>query len=160
MIMTMSVNGQALSQEGADHVTMSAAATAQINSLQRYERALDMLLTQRGDAFAEVERLLSDDPGSVFAHCLRAALIVRADSRAPWSALAASIAAIEAACPDTDDPARRHARAARAWLEGDSVHAVALYDALLTDWPHDVLALAIAHALDFHLAGGAGCATG
>ena len=87
----------------------------------------------------------------VFGHCLRAALIVRADSGAPRSALAASIAAIEAACPDTNDPARSHARAARAWLEGDSVHAVALYDALLTDRPRDVLALAIAHALDFHL---------
>src|SRR5262249_23123539 len=30
-------------------------------------------------------------------------------------------------------------------------HAVALYDAVLTDRPHDVLALAVAHALDFHL---------
>jgi tetratricopeptide (TPR) repeat protein len=124
---------------------------AQTTSLQRCERALDMLLTQRGDAFAEVERVLSDDPESVFGHCLRVALIVRADSRAPRSALAASIAAIEAARPDPSDPARCHAGAARAWLEGNSAHAVALYDALLTDWPSDVLALAIAHALDFHL---------
>ena len=149
--MTMAANGKGLAQRGTDHVTMPATVVAQTNWSQRYERVLDMLLTQRGDAFAEIERVLSDDPGSVFAHCLRAALIVRADSRAPRSTLVASIAAIEGACPATDDPARRHARAARAWLDGDPVHAVALYDALLTDRPRDVLTLAIAHALDFHL---------
>jgi tetratricopeptide (TPR) repeat protein len=150
-IMTTAGSAKTLWQRRAHHAATPAIATAQTNSLQRCERALDMLLTQRGDAFAEVERVLSDDPGCVFGHCLRAALIVRADSGAPRSALAASIAAIEAACPDTNDPARSHARAARAWLEGGSVHAVALYDALLTDRPRDVLALAIAHALDFHL---------
>lgn len=128
-----------------------AIAMAQTNSLQRCEQALEMLLTERGGARAEVERELSENPGSVFGHCLRLALIVRADSRTARPALAASIAAIEAACPDTNDPARRHAEAARAWLADDTVHAIALYDALLVDQPHDVLALAVAHALDFHL---------
>ena len=150
-IMTTAASTKALAQHPAHHASTPAIAMAQSNSLQRCESALDMLLTQRGDALAEVERVLANDPESVFGHCLRAALIVRAESGAPRSALAASIAAIEAACPDTNDPARRHASAARAWLEGDSVHAVALYGALLTDRPHDVLALAVAHALDFHL---------
>ena len=109
-----------------------------------------MMLTQRGDAFSEIEQVLADNPESVFGHCLRAALIVRADSAAARSTLAASIVAIEAACPDSDAPARRHAVAARAWLDGDSVGAAALYGAILVDWPHDVLALAVAHALDFH----------
>jgi len=110
-----------------------------------------MMLTERGDAIAEVERILADDPKSVYGHCLRAALIVRADSAAGRSRLAASITAIEAACPDSDAPARRHAVAARAWLDGDPAGAAALYDAILVAWPHDVLALAVAHALDFHL---------
>ena len=110
-----------------------------------------MMLTQRGDAIAEVEQMLADDPESVFGHCLRAALIVRADSAAARSTLAASIAAIEAACPDNDAAARRHAVAARAWLDGDPAGAAALYGAILVARPHDVLALAAAHALDFHL---------
>jgi tetratricopeptide (TPR) repeat protein len=121
------------------------------NNLQRRERALDMMLTQRGDAIAEVEQMLADDPESVFGHCLRVALIVRADSAAARSTLAASIAAIEAACPDNDAAARRHAIAARAWLDGDPAGAAALYGAILVACPHDVLALAAAHALDFHL---------
>ena len=138
-------------QDRALHVATPAIAAVEMDPQRRYERALDMLLTQRGDASAEVERLLADDPGYVFGHCLRAALMVRAESAASRSALAASIAAIEAARPDASDPARRHALAARAWIDGDSAHAVELYGAILSHWPHDVLALAVAHALDFHL---------
>ena len=121
------------------------------DNLRPSEGALDMMLTQRGNAVAEVEHILAGEPGSVYGHCLRAALIVRADSAAARPALAASITAIEAACPHRDAPARRHAAAARAWLDGDPAGAAALYDAILVAWPHDVLALAVAHALDFHL---------
>jgi hypothetical protein len=143
--MTTAVRTRTLLQDQALH----AGDVARTNSLER--RALDMLLTHRGDAFAEVERVLAEDGGSVFGHCLRAALIVRADSAAARPTLAASIAAIELACPDTSDPAFRHAMAARAWLNGEPALAVTLYDAILIDWPHDVLALAVANALDFHL---------
>ena len=110
-----------------------------------------MMLTQRGDALAEVERVLAVGPASVVGHCLRAALIVRADNAALRPALAASLAAIEASHPDIDGLVHRHATAARAWLNGDQVGAAVLYNAILTDWPHDVVALAAAHSLDFHL---------
>jgi tetratricopeptide (TPR) repeat protein len=150
-IMRAAADVKTLPQDEALHAATPAIPAVEPDSQRRCERALDMLLTQRGDAFAEVERVLADDPGCVFGHCLRVALIVRAESLGARSALAASIAAIEAACPDSDDPARRHASAARAWLNGDSAAAAALYGTILTDWPHDVLALAVAHALDFHL---------
>ena len=87
----------------------------------------------------------------MFGHCLRAALIVCADAAGARSSLAASVAAIEAACPDVHDPARRHASAARAWLEGDPALAVERYGAIVTDRPRDILALVVAHTLDFHL---------
>jgi hypothetical protein len=88
----------------------------------------------------------------VLAHCLRAALIVCGDRVADRSTLAASVAAIEASCPDMlRDPARRHAAAAGAWLEGDPLLAAERYGAIVIDWPHDILALVVAHALDFRL---------
>jgi tetratricopeptide (TPR) repeat protein len=150
-IMIKAAKAKTLPQHEALQAVAPAIAAVETDSQSRCERALDMLLTQRGDASAEVERLLADDPGCVFGHCLRAALIVRAENSASRSALVASIAAIETEGPDANDPARRQALAARAWLDGDSAHAVALYGAILTDRPHDVLALAVVHALDFHL---------
>jgi tetratricopeptide (TPR) repeat protein len=95
--------------------------------------------------------VLADDPRCVFGHCLRAALIVCADATAARSSLAASVVAIEVACPDMHDPARRHAAAARAWLEGDPALAVERYGAIIIDWPRDILALVAAYTLDFHL---------
>jgi tetratricopeptide (TPR) repeat protein len=150
-IMTKAVNEKTRPKYTGLRAATSTSASVGTNSLQRCERALDMMLTQRGDALAEVERVLADDPESVFGHCLRAALIVRADSAAPRPKLSASIAAIEIACPDNDDPVRRHTVAARAWLDGDPAGAAALYGGILVDRPHDILALAVAHALDFHL---------
>ena len=120
-------------------------------SLPRCEHVLELLLTHRGNPSAEIERVLADDSQSVFGHCLRAALIVCADAAAARSSLAASVAIIEAACPDVHDPARRHASAARAWLEGDPALAVERYGAIVTDRPRDILALVVAHTLDFHL---------
>jgi tetratricopeptide (TPR) repeat protein len=133
------------------YAAQPATAEADSDSLLRCGRALELLLTHRGNPSAEVDRVLADDPRCVFAHRLRAALIVRAADAGARPALAASVAAIEAACPDPDDPSRRHADAARAWLDGAPALAAERYGAIVIDWPHDILALAVAHALDFRL---------
>ena len=100
--MTMTLNAKTTPRTPAACGATPAAVLTGANNLQQSERALDMMLTQRGDAIAEVEQILADDPESVFGHCLRAALIVRADSAAARSTLAASIAAIEAATAESD----------------------------------------------------------
>jgi hypothetical protein len=115
------------------------------------DRALDMLLTHRGDAAAAVDRAIADDPGGAASHALRAAIIVCHDDGAARHKLAASIAAIEADCPDPHDRARRHAAAAQAWLDGDQALALERYGEIVRDDPRDVAALAAAHALDFRL---------
>jgi tetratricopeptide (TPR) repeat protein len=129
----------------------SPSAEADTRSWRRCERALELLLTHRGTPAAEIDRVLADDPRCVLGHCLRAALIVRSDAVGERSSLAASVSAIEAACPDKNDPARRHASAARVWLAGNPVQAAELYGAIVTDRPRDILALVVAHALDFRL---------
>jgi hypothetical protein len=121
------------------------------DSQARYERALTMLHTHRGNPLAEVDRLLADDPGFVPAHCLRAAFLVIGGNRGLQTTLAASVAAIESAGPSASECERRHAEAARAWLEADPVRALEHYAAIVVDWPRDILALTVAHALDFRL---------
>jgi hypothetical protein len=112
-----------------------ATAAADIQPPPKFEYVLELMVTHRGNPFAEIERVLADDPRSVFGNCLRAALIVCTDAVGMRSSLAISVAAIEAACPDAQNPARRHAAAARAWLDGDSAIAVERYGAILVDWP-------------------------
>ena len=113
--------------------------------------ALALLLTHRDHPLAEIDRVLIENPQDVPSHCLRAAAIVIADALAARPRLIASLAAIQANCPDAHDPACRHADAARAWLDGDSTLASERYGAIVIDRLNDVLALAAAHALDFRL---------
>jgi hypothetical protein len=121
------------------------------DSRAEWQHALNLLLAHRRAAAIVVDQLLADDPGCVFGHCLRAALIVRADDTSAREKLNASIAAIMKACTDPSRQAHRHADAARAWLTGNSARAAELYGAIVIDWPRDILALLAAHALDFRL---------
>jgi hypothetical protein len=118
---------------------------------ERYAPILGAFLTSRGDPSGDIDRLLAQDQESVFGHCLRTAIIVRGDDSASRSRLLQSIAAIETICPRGDHRARRHASAARAWLDGDQALAVERYGAIVVDFPRDVIALVVAHAFDFRL---------
>src|SRR5262245_55156764 len=115
------------------HPTGAATAEADMDCARRCEHVLELLLTHRGHSLCEVDRVLADKPQSVFGHRPRAALIVLADDDNARSKVAASVGAIETAYPDMDAPARRHAAAARAWLEGDSALAVERYGAIVID---------------------------
>ena len=121
------------------------------DSLIRCESALEALLTNRGKPSRDVDRVLADDPQFILGHCLRAAIIVRADDIAARCKLVSSVTALETICPDVSDPGRRHAAAARAWLDGDEALAAERYGAIVSDWPRDILALVAANALDFRL---------
>jgi hypothetical protein len=150
-IRTLEGPTKALAPDTKLHAAKPATIVSHAGSLQPWENAIELLLTHRGNPSVEIERALAEDPHCVFGHCLRAAVIVRADAGAERSKVATSVAAIEALCPDIDDPARRHAAAARAWLEGDPALAVERYGGIVIDWPRDIVALVVAHALDFRL---------
>jgi tetratricopeptide (TPR) repeat protein len=115
------------------------------------EAALRLMHTHRGNPMAVIEAMLAADPECIPAHVLRAAHIVGAGEFESRKSLATSIATIEAAVPAAGDPLRRHALAANAWLAGDPVGALERYGSIVIDDPHDLLALTVAHALDFRL---------
>ncbi len=115
------------------------------------EDALRLMHTHRGHPLAVIEATLAADPNCVPAHCLRAAHVVAAGDLESREALASSVAAIEAAVPAAGDRMRRHALAANAWLAGDPSGAIERYGSIVIDDPHDIIALTVAHALDFRL---------
>ena len=127
------------------------ATRASARSRMDAERALTSLHTHRGNPEAEVDRLLATDPECVAAHCLRAALLVMGNVRESRDALAASVGAIEAVGVRASERERRHAAAARAYLEAGASSALDHYGAIVVDFPRDILALVVAHALDFRL---------
>lgn len=127
----------------------STATNAATDTNAAIERAFWRLHTHRGQPDVDVAEVLAQDLGNLAAHHLRAAMIVAADRFAARAELATSLAVLDAAALEAADPMRRHAAAARAWLEGDAILATARYTAILADDPLDLLALVVAHALDF-----------
>jgi len=125
----------------------SAAAAISPKSLRRCEDSLGLLLTHRGSPLSEIEAVIADDHECLLAHCIRAALVVCTDGDP--GILEESVSTIEAA--GTSELMRRHASAARAWLDGNDVLAAESYGAIVDDQPRDILALVAAHALDFRL---------
>lgn len=113
--------------------------------------ALWLLHSHRGNPAEAVERLLARHPQHRDGHRLRAAMVVAADKAGARAALAQSLAVLDAAPGGPPHPDRRHADAARAWLTGDAALALERYGAIVVDWPHDLLALVVANALDFRL---------
>ncbi len=120
-------------------------------ALALFERALTSVQGAHGHSAARVDAALAQDPRLVAAHCLQAARLVLGDSATPSAALAATLRVLDELAPVANERERRHAAAARAWLDGDAGLALERYGAIAIDYPRDSLALQVAHALDFRL---------
>ncbi|MEO8752726.1 MAG: tetratricopeptide repeat protein [Casimicrobiaceae bacterium] len=125
-------------------------STADPLSLEHFEQALASLFRSDANALPAIEHALGRDPAFAAGHCLRAGALVLGGADRPSTALAESVAAIERSA-SANARERRHAAAARRWLEGDAGRAARLYGALLRDYPRDRVALLVAHGLDFRL---------
>jgi len=119
-------------------------------SLEGFEQAVASLYRSDGNALPVIERTIGRDPAFALGHSLRAGELVLRGDDTPEGALAASVAAIERNSR-ANERERRHAAAARRWLDGDVTDAARFYGELLRDYPRDRLALLVAHGLDFRL---------
>lgn len=118
-------------------------------SLERYERAVELLAGFYADPLAEIERALAEDPGFVSGHCLRAALFLISPEKGTAAELRRSVEAAEALLRHANARERGHIAAARAWLDGDFERAIELYGQVAIEYPRDLLAVQVAHQGDF-----------
>jgi len=125
-------------------------STGDALSLEGLERAIASLFRSDGNALPAIERAIARDPAFAMGHCLRAGALVMRGADTATAELAASVSAVERNFR-ANERERRHAAAARFWLDGDVVHAALGYEDLLRDYPRDRLALLVAHSLDFRL---------
>lgn len=128
-----------------------AVSTTRTDSLERFERALDLAASYFVDPLAVIDGALSEDPDFAMGHCLKAGLAVLSTEKAARPLLADSVAALERLAPHANARERAHLRAASAWLGGDFARAIRLYGDVLLDDPRDLLALLVAHVGDFLL---------
>lgn len=138
-----------------DHAPSGAAPTddypvtaSHPRAVERYAAAVDALLRLADSVSDAWDATVADDPGFALGQIGRAYLRC-------WSTEAADAADARRILDDLGEPKgladreRRHLAAARAYAQGDLHGASERLAALSIAYPHDALALAVGHQLDF-----------
>ncbi|MGH8135593.1 MAG: tetratricopeptide repeat protein [Steroidobacteraceae bacterium] len=127
---------------------ISYGAQAAIDAL---DHACNLLHAYQADPLAAVDQIIADHPDFALAHAFRAGALATATDRAFEPELIKSVQLAEALAPGANERERMHIAAVRAWLDGEWERAVEHWGRAAINWPHDLLALQLAHLGDFYL---------
>jgi hypothetical protein len=128
----------------------NAVSTDNRRAVEAMDRAGEALLGFRADPLAEIDAALAEQPDFAMGHAFRAGLMVMAAERPAAAEGLASVAAGEQLRHATERE-RAHLAAARAWCEGELALAQRRYGEIVAHYPRDLVALQVAHAIDFFL---------
>jgi tetratricopeptide (TPR) repeat protein len=125
-------------------VTAASAA-----AVQAFDHAIDAYLTYRFDIMARMEALFAADADCGMAHVLQGYLLLLGYKS---QLVPAARAAAQKAGPllrNATARERAHLQALTSWADGDPDQAVAVWEQILADHPHDILAFRLHHFINF-----------
>jgi tetratricopeptide (TPR) repeat protein len=121
--------------------------TASAGAAAAFDHAVDGYLGYRADMVVRMDAILAADPHFGLAHCLKGYLILMG-FRADTVGAARAALADARRCGGTARE-KAHALALEHWADGDPDRAAAVWDHILSDHPHDILAFRLAHFVNF-----------
>lgn len=121
--------------------------TVSHKAVQAFDHAIDGYLRYRADMMPRMQDLLAADPDFGLAHTLKGYLLLLG-FRADLLDAAKSALADARRCGGTAREVA-HAVALSHWIAGDLKAAVGVWDQILADHPHDILAFRLAHFVNF-----------
>jgi len=126
-------------------------STASAQSAAAFDHALEGYVKYRADAGARVAALLAADPEFALAHCLKGyfAMLSYKQANVPVAIEAAQTARRLGARATRRE--QTHVAALEAWIAGDLDRALGVWEQILAEHPHDVLAFRLAHFNNFWL---------
>jgi len=125
----------------------NALVGASAEAAAAYDEAVECFNLYRGDPVGTVDRAISDAPGFVMAHVLKAWFFALATE--PAAAAEAAAIVTHARTLHPDDRAASHLGAIGHVLAGNWSKAATALDFHSMTWPHDIVALQAGHLIDF-----------
>jgi tetratricopeptide (TPR) repeat protein len=122
---------------------------ASADAVQAFDHAIDAYLSYRSDIMARMETLFAADPDCGMAHILKGYLLLLGYKR---ELVSAARAAAQTAGPLLRHATLReqaHLHALTVWADGDPDKAAAIWEDILWDHPHDILAFRLHHFVNF-----------
>lgn len=124
-------------------------ATQDSQALEAYEQALVSFQTYRGDPIAPLDEALARDPGFTGAHIAKALILMTFFERRFVHQSKAALALAKPLLATASGRDRALAAAAERLASGDWHEGTAALEKVLAEHPRDVLALQVAHLMDF-----------
>lgn len=118
------------------------------DAIEGLERAIEMSLAFRGDAIAEIDKVLVDHPDFIMGWLFKAAWLTQAMETRIYGDMVAALAEAEKREAMANDRERGHLAAVRDWVRGDFFGAVQKWEAVLVTYPLDLFALELVHLAD------------
>ncbi|WP_085899183.1 tetratricopeptide repeat protein [Kiloniella majae] len=109
-----------------------------------------------GDPIGRIDKVLKEHPDFIMGHCFKAAWLTQTLETRIYKRMVAALNAAEALWDKANDREKGHIKAVKAWIEGDFYGAVQQWEAVLTSYPYDLLALQLIHLTDVLLGDVAG----
>jgi tetratricopeptide (TPR) repeat protein len=116
-----------------------------------FDHVIDGYLKYRADLADRMAALLQADPEFGLAHCLKGYLTMLLYKQTAIPAAVETAATARRLTEQATPRERAHVDALDAWAAGDIDHAIAVWEAILREHPHDVLAFRLAHFSSFWL---------
>jgi hypothetical protein len=123
--------------------------TQSAEAVQAFDHAVDGYLSFRSDLGARVEAMLAADPDCAMAHILKGYLAMLAYSSQTLPIARAAAAKAETLIQLGTKREQAHAKALAEWINGDAGKASAIWEEILKDHPHDILAFRLHHLNNF-----------
>lgn len=131
---------------------LTVAAASQ-QSVDQLDAAVVSYLAARRDTLERITQLVADDPDCVLGHCLAGYLQMHR-CKSESAALAKESVAKAASLCERLPASRReklHVGALRSWVHGESIEALRQWEAVLEDFPRDILAIRLAQFMTSYL---------
>ena len=118
------------------------------SAIDGLERAIEMSLSFRGDAIAEIEAVLQEHPDFIMGWLFKAAWLTQAMETRIYGEMVAAMEEAERRLGTANDREKGHYEAVKAWVHGDFFGAVQKWEAVLVQYPMDLLAMELVHYTD------------
>lgn len=122
-----------------------------MDAIDGLERAIEMSLSFRGDAIAEIDAVLENHPDFIMGWLFKAGWLTQAMETRIYDEMVAAVREAEKREAMANDRERGHLAAVQAWIRGDFYKAVQHWEAVLVRYPLDLFALELAQQCDLLL---------
>ena len=117
-------------------------------AIEGLERAIEISLAFRGDAIAEIDKVLKEHPDFIMGWLFKAGWLTQAMETRIYSDMVEALRQAEQRLSKANDREKGHYEAVKAWVQGDFFGAVQKWEAVLTAYPLDLFALELVHYTD------------